>query len=313
MVLARLALRVAERVSGSVAWRSLLLGFVWAFVANSRRVRGDLPGAEQAFRRSDRLWAAGADANTGLLDGSRLLDLRASLLTYQGRLVEALSFLDQALEASLTQEARGRILIKKAIALRLKGDYEQAIDALHLAETLQIQNPRFPWLLGFNFTTALWHLGKFQEAEQLLPGVRRLAVESGNDLDLFRVLWLAGRLAAGMGRRAQALEALEQVQGYFAVNRIAFDAALASMEVAVLQLEEGRTAEVKRLAEEMYWIFKSQEVTEEVLEALRLFCEAAKQEEATAELARRVVEYLQKACHQPHLRFEDFAPESGKT
>src|SRR4051812_29453391 len=197
--LARLALRVAERVSGSAAWCSLLLGFVWAFVANSRRVQGDLPGAEQAFRRSDRLWAAGTTANSGLLDGSRLLDLRASLLTYQGRLVEALAFLEQALETSLTQEARGRILVQKSIVLRLKGDHEQAIDVIHLAKALNepmVQNPRFPWIIGFNLATTLWSLGKYQEADQLLPDVRRLAVESGNDLDLYRVLWLAGRLAA---------------------------------------------------------------------------------------------------------------------
>ncbi|MGH7483977.1 MAG: helix-turn-helix domain-containing protein [bacterium] len=305
--LARLALRVAERVSGSAVWRSLLLGFVWAFVANSHRVQGDLRGAEQAFRRSDRLWAAGTTANSGLLDGSRLLDLRASLLTYQGRLLEALAFLEQALETSVTQEAQGRVLLKEAIVLRLKGDYQQAIDVIRKAQALKeplVQNPRFPWLVGFNLATTLWNLGKYQEAEQLLPDVRRLAVESGNDLDLYRVLWLDGRLAAGMGRRSQALGSLEQVQGYFAANSIAFDAAVASLEVAVLYLEEGRTAEVKTLADEMRWIFNAQGVTEEVLEALRLFCEAAKQEEATPELARRLVDFLQKACHQPHLRFE---------
>jgi tetratricopeptide (TPR) repeat protein len=315
MALDRLALRVAERVSGTVAWRSLLLGFVWAFVANSRRVQGDLPGAEQAFRRSDRLWAAGADANTGLLDASRLLDLKASLLRQQGRYEEALSLLSQAFSACHSAEARARILIKKATTLTKRGNHEEAIAALTEAEPMSAgaKDPRLSWLVRFSMTGALWHLARYKEAEALLPEVRETAVRLGNQLDLFRVLWLAGRIAAGMGRREEALAALEQVQRYFTVNRIAFDAALASLEVAVLYLEEGRTAEVKKLAEEMYWIFKSQEVTEEVLEALRLFCEAAKQEEATAELARRVVEFLQKACHQPHLRFEDFAPESEKT
>jgi tetratricopeptide (TPR) repeat protein len=313
--LARLALRAAERVSGSPAWRSLLLGFVWAFLANARRVQGDLPGAEKAFRHSDRLCAGGTLANIGLLDGSRLLDLKASLLRQQGHYEKALSLLKQALSACHSAEARARILIMKATTLTKRGDYEEAIAALTQAEPLSAgaQDPRLPWLVRFSMAGALWHLARYAEAEALLPEARELAVRLGNELDLLRVLWLTGRVAAGLGRREEAMMALEQVKRYFTANRIAFDAALASVEVAVFYLEEGRTAEVKRLAEEMYWIFNAQEVAKEVLEALRLFCEAAKQEEATTELARRVVEFLQKACHQPNLRFEGFASGSGKT
>ena len=46
------------------------------------------------------------------------------------------------------------------------------------------------------------------------------------------------------------------------------------------------------------------EVPREALAALRLFAQAATKEEATAELARRVVGYLAKARCQPELRFE---------
>jgi transcriptional regulator with XRE-family HTH domain len=77
--LARLALRAAELVPGNDAWRSSLLGWVWAFVANARRVQGDLPGAEEGFQRSDRLWEAGASADRGQLDAARPLSLKASL------------------------------------------------------------------------------------------------------------------------------------------------------------------------------------------------------------------------------------------
>jgi transcriptional regulator with XRE-family HTH domain len=83
--LARLALRAAELVPGNDAWRSSLLGWVWAFVANARRVQGDLPGAEEGFLRSDRLWEAGASADRSLLDATRPLDLKATLRRCQGR------------------------------------------------------------------------------------------------------------------------------------------------------------------------------------------------------------------------------------
>jgi hypothetical protein len=90
MELARLALRVAELTPGSEALRAGLLGWVWAFVANSRRVQGDLPGAEEGFLHSDRLLEGVELAELGLLDASRQLDLKASLRRYQGRFDEAL-------------------------------------------------------------------------------------------------------------------------------------------------------------------------------------------------------------------------------
>jgi transcriptional regulator with XRE-family HTH domain len=88
------------------------------------------------------------------------------------------------------------------------------------------------------------------------------------------------------------------------LERLAAAVGLPYSWVETLDLEEGRTSEVKSLAEEMFWIFDSQGVADEALAAIRLFCEAAKKEEPTAELARRMVAYLQKAQHQPELRFE---------
>ncbi|HTG34811.1 MAG TPA: helix-turn-helix domain-containing protein [Thermoanaerobaculia bacterium] len=306
MELAGLALRIAEMAPGSEPWCSRLQGYAWAFVGNARRVHGDLPGAEEAFLRSDQLWEAGAAADPGLLDASRLLDLKASLRSYQGRLDEALSLLDQALQRTITSEAQSRLLVQKANALRFRGSYNESNDALRKAEALIQEKPdlRLSFLVRFTLAANLWQLQRNEEAETLLPKVRELAVGLGNELDLVRVLWLEGRVLAGLKRIREALPILEQVRRYFTASQIAYDAALASLEVAVFYLEEERTGEVKRLAEEMLWIFKTQGVHKEALAALRLFCEAAGREEATAELARRVVDYLVRARNNPGLRFE---------
>jgi len=306
MELAGLALRIAESASSNEVWDSRLQGYVWAFVGNARRVQGDLPGAEEAFLRSDQLWEAGAAADSGLLDGSRLLDLKASLRSYQGELNEALGLLDKAIQVAKTTEAQGRILIKKANALRFVNNYKDSNEALRRAEALiqEEQDPRLSFLVRFTLAANLWQLRSHEEAQALLPKVRELAVGLGNELDLVRVLWLEGRVLAGIGRPQEALPALEQVRRYFTSSQIAYDAALASLEVAVFYLEEERTGEVKRLAEEMLWIFNSQRVHKEALAALRLFCEAAGREEATADLARRVVDYLVRARNNPGLRFE---------
>ena len=304
--LASLALRVAELTPGSEAWRSRLQGYAWAFVGNSRRVHGDLPASEQAFLRSDRLWKAGADADPRLLDATRPIDLKASLRRAQRRLPEALALLDQALKAGLSPEARGRLLITKANTFELMGDSVRAIAEARRAEPLLegSRDPRQPWLARFTMAVNLWQLGRFAEADALLPEIRRKAVELGNELDLVRARWVEGGVAAGLGRPEQAIQALEQARRYFAANSIAYDTALASLELAVLHLDHGRTGEVRKLAEQMYWIFKVQGVHEEALAALQLFCEAARKEEATADLARRIKDYLHRARHNPELRFE---------
>ncbi len=306
MDLARLALRVAELTPGTEDLRSGLLGWVWSFLANALRVQGDLPAAEEGFLRSDRLLEAGKFADPGLLDATRPLDLKASLWRYQDRFDEALTLLEQALKANSSNKTKGRILIKKANTLRLMGDSERALAELRQAERLLegSQDSRLVLVVKHSLAHSLWQLGRYAEAEARLPGVRKMATDIGNELDLIRVLWVEGGVAAGLGRREQALAALEEVRRYFNNERIAYDAALASLELAVLHLEEERTEEVKTLADEMFWIFTSQGVPKEALAALLLFYEAATKEEATAEQARRLADYLAKARCNPGLRFE---------
>jgi transcriptional regulator with XRE-family HTH domain len=304
--LSRLGLRAAELAPETEPWRSRLLGWVWAFVANARRVQGDLPGAEEGFQRSDRLLEAGGAAGPVLLDGTRPLDLKATLRRYQGRFDEALVLLEQAFKVDSSQEARGRILVKKAHTLRHMGDLGKALAELRRAEILlkSSQDPRLVFVVKHSLAHSLWQLGQFREVEARLPEARRRAVETGNELDLIRTLWVEGGVSAGLGREEQARRSLEQVRRYFNAHRIGYDAALVSLELAVLYLEDERSLEVKKLSEEMFWIFKAQGVHREALTALRLFYEAARNEEATAELARGVVDYLKKARYHPELRFD---------
>jgi tetratricopeptide (TPR) repeat protein len=144
----------------------------------------------------------------------------------------------------------------------------------------------------FNLAVNLWHLQRFHEARELLPPVREVALELGLPLHLVRVLWLEGRIAAGLGEREKALASLEQVRRDLCARQIAYDAALASLELAVLYLEEGRTGEVKTLARELTWVFARQGVEQETRDAARVFCQAVEQERATLELVRGLVQSL---------------------
>lgn len=304
--LAELALRVATLMPGEEAWRSRVQGYAWAFVGNARRVASRLDPAEDAFERSRALGQAGSEADAGILDETRVLDLEASLRKDQRRFDEALALLDRALEVSTEADAAERILLKKASTQEQMGDPEAAIATLQAAAPLVDggRDPRRLFALRFNLAVNLERLDRHAEAEALLPEVRELAVRMGNALDLVRVVWLEGRVAAGTGRRRDAVLAFEQAQRDFTAREIAYDAALVSLDLAVLYLEDGRMREVRSLARQMMWIFTSQKIHREALAALRLFCEAAEQEQATAALARRVADYLEKARHDPGLRFE---------
>jgi len=305
--LARLAVRMAELTPGSEEWRSRVGGICWGLLANARRVKGDFPPADEAFVRSDHLWKAGAAADPGLiLDGTRLLDLKSSLRRHQGRFEESLDLLKQALAVSRSDVATARLLLKKSATMEQMGNPQGAIEALKQARPLVESHGdiRAHFGLEFNLSASLSDAGRHAEAEELLPKVRDLALKLGNGLDLLRCRWLQGLVSAGLGKLKEAVADLEYVAGELVARAIAFDAAQACLDLSQLYLRQSRMAEVKRLAGQMVAVFKVQGVPREALAAAILFQEAAEQERATVELARKLSDYLRRAQHDPSLCFE---------
>jgi tetratricopeptide (TPR) repeat protein/DNA-binding XRE family transcriptional regulator len=303
--LAKLACQIAELAPGEEGWRSRLQGYCLAFLANARRVANDLVGAEEDFGRGWKLWEAGAVADPGLLEEWRLPYLEASLCRDLRRFAEALALLDRA-RAVAPREACGRILLKKAFTFQQREEAERAIETLREAEPFvdSQRDPHLRYSLRMNLASSLCDLGRHTEVKALLPEVRELAVGLRKELDLVRVVWLTGRLHAGLGRTAEAHAAFEQVRREFTDRGMAFDCALVNLDLSVLLLEQGRAGEVQTLAEEMLWIFKAQGIHREALAALTLFREAARKEEATLKLVRRLIGYLNRAKSDPDLRFE---------
>jgi tetratricopeptide (TPR) repeat protein len=197
-------------------------------------------------------------------------------------------------------------MVNKAFTLEQMGEAERAVEVLREAAPLVDgrRERRLLFGLRFNLAANLCHLGRYAEAETLLPEVRALAVELRKELDLVRVVWLEAKLAAGLGRQAEASAAFEQVRREFTAREMAYDTALVTLELAELYLKDGRAREVRALAEEMMWVFRSQGIHREALAALQVFFEAVRNEAATAEMARRVGLYLHLAQHDPELRFE---------
>lgn len=301
LYLADLAVEIAERVQGPEGFPERVRGFVWAHNANVLRVAGELLKADYAMDKAKQFWEGGSDPDT-LLDPGRLPDLEASLRRDQRRFEKAVDLLD---EAFVVGRCKGRILINKGFTLEAMGEYERVIQTLHEAEPLvdQQAEPRLWYKRRAQLAVLYTHVGRYDEAEDLVEDARRIATELDDKMDLSRLIWLEGRIAAGLGRPEEALRLLGQARQEFEKRNMWYDVALALLEEAVLLLGAGRTAEVKVLAKGLARVFESKGVHREALAALRLFQEAAEHEAATAELAGRVLRFLFRARWDEGLRF----------
>jgi tetratricopeptide (TPR) repeat protein len=298
---ARLARHIARWMKGPEGWKTRLRGYSTAVFANALRVSGRLKAADKVMKEARRLWVAGSDPDH-ILDPGRLLDLEASLRRAQRRFPEAIATLDAALLVSRTP---ARILIKKGFTLEVMGDYEGSVEALLQADLRldKRSEPRFWYSQRFNLAVNFSHVGRYTEARCLLEQVREVALELQDEIFLHRITWLEGRIAAGLGRPEEARLRLDQARREFAERKMFYDVALALLEHAGLLLDEGRMQEVKALALHLREVFQSEDVHEEALSALRLFREAVEREEATAELAYRILAFLFRAQHDRGLRF----------
>ncbi len=299
--LARLAQEVAERVQGPEEWRNRVQGFAVAHVANALRVQGEHQAAEEALQRAKRLWESGNDS-IEVLDPGRLLDLEASLRRDQRRFEETLALLEEALKVGRCPE---RYLINKGFTLEVMGEYDRAVEALLKAEPLLVLkgDERLLYMLRFNLAVIFCQLGRYSGTTKLLQQVRDLVTERGDETELVRVTWLEGRIAIGQGRLEEGRRLLSRARREFAARKMGYDVVLALLEEAALLLEDNRTAEVRVLTSCLAEVFESKGVHREALAALKLFQEAAERDEATAELARRVLGYLFRARYDQGLRF----------
>ena len=302
--LALLALRVARRTRGEGLFDSALDGLALVHVANAWRALGQLSRAEQVAARGLALWEVGAAVAAGRLPAWRVLDLEASLLRDLRRFRPAIERLDTA-RALAPLSAWFRILLKKATVLDQQLEPEASLAVLQEAAPWmdERREPHHAYLWTFLFGVNQCHLGRYAEAQEVVPRAQALAAGLHKPLNHLRLAWLRGRIQAGLGNEGAALALLTAVQRAFRKLGMAFDFALVSLELGEVLLRQGRYDVVQALALEMEWIFDREGIHLEAEKALRLFRRAAEARSATPELAGQVVRYLYQAQHDPEARF----------
>lgn len=304
--LARLAVMIAERLDeDNIEVVVGLRARACAQLGNALRIASDFAGAECAFEIAASLLAS---ESVGLLEVARVLDLEASLRRDQRRFADATCLMDRviAIYRRLGQRSLlGRALQQKSMICGESGDHQSEIALLR--RSLELLNPdedpRMFLVARHNLISALCEIGRPREAFALLFHSRPLYLQQGDRLNLLRLRWLEGTVSLGLQRHEQAAAAFRQVREAFLELGLDYDAALASLDLADVYAMQGRTADMRLLANEMLEVFRSRNIHREAIAALSVLQQAAAADRAGHMLVREIGSFLRKSRQHPDLKF----------
>jgi tetratricopeptide (TPR) repeat protein len=277
----------------------------WGHIANARRVRSDLDGAELSFTHARRHLRLGTQDPLHI---APLLDLEGSLRRAQRRFGEAAGLFRKAAGIFLDHgdsHRAGRSLFKLSTVQYFTGDLEEAMATLRRSlEHLDLERePRLRLCARHNLADYLTLAGRFEEARAVYRETRPLYREFPEPWVQNRRKWVRARILRGLGQPRLGESLLIAVRDSFLAEDVPFDTALVSLEIATLYAEQGRNAALKRLAQEMLPVFSSLHIHREALAALSFLLRAIESESASTRLVAAVANFLRQAEHDPSLPF----------
>ena len=256
-------LRYGRRVKADLCARA------WIDLANAYRVADDFDTSEWAFGQA-RAWADHGTGSPALL--ARFQWLYASLLREQRHLTEAAEILDAVAEYHRRErdgEALGRTLLSRALVFGEENEPERAIGVLAEAmEYLEWYSPLQLPLLN-TLVEYLVDAGLYGLARGVLHSTRRIYRRPGK-LNRYRLSWLEGRIAAGLGENGVAEAKLNVARLAFRNANQDFDSALVGLDLALLLVRQERRQETAWLVKDMLRSFRAKRILREILSALVL-------------------------------------------
>ena len=296
---------VIAKTHGSPVWADAQAR-AWAYLANGRRIGSDLHAADEALTKSLGFLSQG----TGTPEvHAEILSLEGSLRRDQRRFRDAwrAAQMGESLYEGLGhQEAAALTALIGASALAEAGSLDRAIRMLQRSLTRLPEGAlggRTHFYLIQNLAWRLTEADKPEEASSLLPRVRELAIPFDEPLIKVRVDWLEGRIHGQLAATTLAEAAFRNARETFLHLGSPYDAALVSLELAALLLEDGRSREAAELARELVPIFRSRGIHREALAAGMLVARSLSDETATVDFVQRVATYLRRARVDPTYRF----------
>jgi tetratricopeptide (TPR) repeat protein len=237
-----------------------------AELGNAYRVNDELARAATALGEAAH-WYERGTGDEALL--ARLGELAASLYRDQRDFEKAIGLLSrvrQIYQRIGDRANTARATIKEAITTDEAGNPESAIRlflvGLHSLGSRGDTHLKLTAIHGL--ALSLIAAGQADSARLLVAGARRLYGGAG-ELNRFRLVWLRGKVwsALEMDRRAEG--ALRRASNAFREVGKPYDAALVSLDLALLWLRQGRRDAIVDLVGEMLQTFQALGIQREVL------------------------------------------------
>lgn len=299
--------RVVLQHERPTALTSELYARALAHQGNARRIQGDLRLAEETFEIArfllrtqgggDRLVRAEIDSLEGSLRGAQRRFSEAESLFSRAVMTYAME--GEEIEVAKT-------LLSLGVVYREMDDLDRAIEVTNQATELFVEgeHPHLQLMARHNLVSFLIEAGRPGEAKELLALSQALYDQHLDSSTALRRLWVEASLARSEGDLETAERNFEAVRRGFMTRGLGYDAALAALDLATLYAEQGRTAELEQVAEEIVPIFESQDVHREAVAALMLFRDAVQAEQVTLGYVVELSRYLQRARLDPKLQFQ---------
>ncbi|HKI02017.1 MAG TPA: hypothetical protein VKK31_08560 [Thermoanaerobaculia bacterium] len=293
--LAELARAVVDRLDAGLLGDTVVADLrarVWAELGNAYRLADALDLADAAMGQAVRCFEEGSH-DSGLL--TLISDRLATLLCHRRRFSEAFKLLDRIHSHHLSKgedHLAGRALVTRGLYMANSGEPGQAI--LVTCEGLSrldlARDPALTLSAVHNLLLCAAQLGRFALARRLLELVKPLYESDQNRLNLLRLRWVAGQVAAGLGEVMEAESAFQEVRSGFLAAGLVFPASMVSLDLALLWAEQGRTAEIRDLALELIASFRALGVGREATIALVLLRRACEEEEVALLKVREAIQ-----------------------
>ncbi len=278
----------------------------WVELGNAHRVADHLLEAEQALGRATDLYLQGTQDE---LLAARLFDVQASLLGACRRFDLAETALDLVFAIHRRRgdhHLAGRALISKGTYVGHQGDAEESVRLIEQGLGLidQDQDPRLLFVALHNQARFLADCGRLREARIVLWKLKARRLDPGGRISGLKVRWLEGQINARLGELDRAELALLDVKRGFDEAGLAYKAALAGLELAVVLLRRGRTdaaiAEVLAAVD----VFQSLGIAREAAVSVLLLKKGCERRMADVALLEYVIGLLHRADGPPAGRIE---------
>ena len=277
-----------------------------AYRANAERAKGDLLAAGDTLRN-----ARGLIRNKGVTDPGVYAEvdwIEGALRKDQRQFKEAEELLVRAVNLyglTGTKEESAQPLITLGLLYYDRGDYQKATEVTRAAAEMMNPkaDPRFYLCARHNLALFLAESGDYRAASESLHEDAGFYREYPDLWTNLRQTWLKGKIAWGLGDLDEAERLLGEARSGFILQSIGYDAALVSIDLALVYVRQRKVRELKQLADEMHQIFTAGDIHREAMAALLLFEDAVREEKLTAKVVEDLAGYLRRARSNPGLRF----------